>query len=198
MPKSRFTEIQQLAEQHDGLVTSAEARAAGISDSTLVRMMKRGRLERIARGVYRLPFMGIDRFGQHREAILWITGNRGPKLAAISHQSALALYGISDANPDRIHVSVPGSTRLRRAKPEWIVIHQTELSRSDLNVHEGLPVTSVARTIEDLVGAHTRNDLLRQAVGEARREGFISQQEARRLGRILSFSRPDSERIETP
>ena len=38
-----------------GLVTSAEARALGVSDAEVVQYAARGRLERVARGVYRVP-----------------------------------------------------------------------------------------------------------------------------------------------
>ena len=44
-------------------------------------------------------------------------GHRGPDEVAISHLTALSAYGISDANPDRIHITVPKSTRLRRQQP---------------------------------------------------------------------------------
>ena len=38
-----------------GLVTSADARALGASDAEVVQYAARGRLERVARGVYRVP-----------------------------------------------------------------------------------------------------------------------------------------------
>jgi len=47
-------ELFALAEEHDGLLISKEARAAGIQDSVLVRLGQRGRLERMTRGVYRI------------------------------------------------------------------------------------------------------------------------------------------------
>jgi monoamine oxidase len=54
MPRTRMDELFALAEEHDGLLTSKEARAAGIQDSVLVRLAQRGRLERMTRGVYRI------------------------------------------------------------------------------------------------------------------------------------------------
>ncbi len=50
MARSRLDKLIKLAEEQDGLLTAASARAAGISDSVLVRLMQRGRLERVARG----------------------------------------------------------------------------------------------------------------------------------------------------
>jgi hypothetical protein len=43
MPRTRMDELYALAEEHDGLLTSKEARALGIRDSVLVRLAQRGR-----------------------------------------------------------------------------------------------------------------------------------------------------------
>jgi predicted transcriptional regulator of viral defense system len=49
--------------------------------------------------------------------------HHGPERIALSHDTALLIYGISDLNPSRVHLTVPKSVRLRRARPEWITIH---------------------------------------------------------------------------
>src|SRR5215471_5853287 len=69
--RSRIAELLPLAEQNDGLVTAAEARSLGITDSVLARLTQRGKLERVARGVYRIPYFPADPFSQYREAVLW-------------------------------------------------------------------------------------------------------------------------------
>jgi len=56
--RSRIDELLPLAEQNDGLVTASQARALGIADSVLARLTQRGKLERVARGVYRIPYFG--------------------------------------------------------------------------------------------------------------------------------------------
>ena len=94
-------ELFALAEEHDGLLTSKEARAAGIQDSVLVRLAQRGRLERMTRGVYRIAHYPADGLAQYREAVLWAKASQGPEEIALSHETALLLYGISDANPSR-------------------------------------------------------------------------------------------------
>jgi hypothetical protein len=48
-------ELYALAEARDGLLTSKEARSAGIADLVLVRLVQRGRLERVSRGGWHLP-----------------------------------------------------------------------------------------------------------------------------------------------
>ncbi len=185
MPRSRFDELAALAEENDGLVTAGQARSAGFTDSVLSRLVQRKRIERIARGVYRIPYFPLGRFSQYREAVLWVKANRGPKRAVISHTTALAVYGISDAHPSLIHLTVPKSTRLRRKKPKNVIVHRDDLTKNDTTVQEGLPLTTISKTVTDLLASGGRIDLLRQAISGARREGYISVAEAGRLRRRI-------------
>ena len=183
MPRSRFDELAALAEENDGLVTADQARQAGFTDSVLARLVRRGRIERTARGVYRVPYLTPGRFAQYREAVLWAMANRGPENVALSHSTALAIYGISDANPHLIHLTVPKSARLRRQKPKGVILHREDLTPEDVSIHEGIPLTTISRTVADLLGSGARLDLVRQAISGARREGFIRDAEVKRLRR---------------
>jgi predicted transcriptional regulator of viral defense system len=170
-----------LAENNDGLVTADHARQAGFTDSVLARLVQRGRIERTSRGVYRVPYLTAGRFSQYREAVLWAKANRGPEQVAISHSTALAAYEISDANPQSIHITIPKATRLRRQKPKGVVVHREDLGSEDITIHEGIPLTTIARTVGDLLRSGERIDLIRQAISNARREGFVEEPAARQL-----------------
>jgi len=187
--RSRLDELLPLAEQNDGLVTATQARALGIADSVLARLTQRAKLERVARGVYRIPYFPANRLSQYREAVLWVRASQGPKQVALSHETALAVYGISDVNPSRVHISVPKDARLRRRKPKWIVIHRCGLPLSDVTTHEGLPVTTVAKTVLDVMEATGKVGWARQAIRDARKEGYISAAELSRLTRQLNRHR---------
>ena len=184
--RSRLDELLPLAEQNDGLVTSTQARELGIADSVLARLTQRGKLERVARGVYRIPYFPTDRLSQYREAVLWARASQGPEQVSLSHETALGVYGISDVNPSQVHISVPKDARLRRKKPKWIVIHRGDLPSSEVTTHEGLPVTTVAKSVLDVMEATGRLGLARQAVKDARKEGYISAAELNRLTRQLN------------
>jgi predicted transcriptional regulator of viral defense system len=184
--RSRMDELLPLAEQNDGLVTASQARALGILDSVLARLAQRGKLERVARGVYRIPYFPADRLSQYREAVLWARASHGPERVALSHETALAVYGISDVNPARVHITVPKDARLRRRKPKWIVIHRGELPATDVTQHEGLPLVTVGKTVLQVFQETGRLGLARQALKDARKEGFIGAAEANRLTRELN------------
>lgn len=178
MPRTRMDELYALAEEHDGLLPSKEARALGIKDSVLVRLAQRGRLERMSRGVYRIAHYPADRFAQYREAVLWARASQGPEDAALSHETALVLYGISDVNPSQVHLTVPLSARLRRERPKWIKIHRADLAKDEIHFHEGLPVTAVERSIMDVLSTSHRTEIARQAIAEALRKGIIDAAQA--------------------
>jgi predicted transcriptional regulator of viral defense system len=184
--RSRLDDLLPLAEQNDGLFTAAQARALGITDSVLARLTQRGKLERVARGVYRIPYFPADPLSQYREAVLWARASHGPEHVALSHETALAVYGISDVNPSRVHLTVPKHARLRREKPTWIMIHRGDLPQSDVTTHEGLPVTTVAKSVMDVMATTGRSSLARQAIKDARKEGYITAAELQRLSRQLS------------
>ena len=183
MPRSRYDELVALAEEHNGLLTAKQAREAGVTDSVLARLVRRGRLERTARGVYRIPYVPPDRFSQYRETVLWAKANRGPDGAALSHTTALAMYGISDVNPSLIHLTVPRSARLRRQMPKGVVLHREDLAPEEVAVEEGIPLTTIGRTVADLLRSGGRIDLIRQAISDARRDGLIRNDEAKQLRR---------------
>lgn len=183
MPPSQITELVFMAEEQDGLITARQAREAGFTDSAMTRLVQRGRLERTSRSVFRVPHLRPGRFSQYQEAVLWAKGNRGPAIVAISHATALNVYGVSDASPGSVHLTIPQTARLRRQKPNGIILHRADLAAEDMIVHEGIPLTSIARTVADLLQSGARIDIIRQAISGARKEGFIGTPEARRLRR---------------
>ena len=193
MPRTRMDELYPLAEEHDGLFTSKEARALGIRDSVLARLTQRGRLERVNRGVYRIAHYPADRLAQYREAVLWAqASHHGPEQhIALSHETALLIYGLSDLNPARVHLTVPKTARLRRKHPEWITVHRADLKSQEIGEHEGIPVTTVERSIVDVLATTHRIDVARQAITEAVRDGLLNTVQAGRLRKIVNRSAHD-------
>ena len=89
-----------------GLVTSADARALGASDAEVVQYAARGRLERVARGVYRVPVWPYQE--QAPYAIAVRAAGEG---AYLYGESVVALLGLSPTDPRAIRVATPRRTR---------------------------------------------------------------------------------------
>ena len=166
--------IYRIAEDQHGYFTARQAREAGVSPMAVVMMAGRGAVERTSHGVYRVARFPLGPLGQYVEASLWPHGTRG----VISHESALALYEMSDANPSKLHITVPRKFRIRREVPGYLVVHHADLQPHEIQPFEGIPVTAPERTIRDCHARHLPWGLVRQAIDDGRRQGYLSMRDA--------------------
>ena len=162
-------QLFSVAEGQAGYFTTAQAHRAGYSRGLVAHHAKTGSFERVRSGVYRLTrFPGSQREDLY---IAWLEA--GPR-AVVSHDSALELYGLSDLLPAETHLTLPRTSSRRRS---GIRMHTTRLESSDIAVRDGLPVTTVARTIADFARSGGAPELIAQAVHEALDRGLVSQEE---------------------
>jgi predicted transcriptional regulator of viral defense system len=174
MPGSEYEKVMDLAADQFGYVSTSQAVARGVSNNALRMMATRGVLERVSWGVYRVPTFPASPLAEYTEASLWPAGVPG----VVSHESALAIRDLSDVNPARVHITLPRGFRVRRKVPGHLTIHNAELSEDEIDLVEGIPTTTVRRTIEDCHRAKLGPTLLRQAIDEAQREGYLEQTDA--------------------
>lgn len=172
-----YDRVHQVAIDQHGLVTTKQAREQDVDARTIVMMAKRGRLRRLTHGVYQDLGAPETRWTPYMAAVLWPHGMRG----VLSHATALALMDISDVNPDTIHLTVPTAYRTHRAHPAGVMLHRAELRQDDVTEIEGLPVTTAARAIRDCASAAIGPAFLRQALEDARRQGWLRGTDAHAL-----------------
>ena len=175
------TTLYELADDQIGYFTAAQARAAGLHQVRLAQLHQRGDIERVTRGVYRLTRYPISPLGQYMEAVLWPQVRRPEAHGVISHESALAIYGLSDASPAKVHVTVPIGLRFRRTVPIRMALHYADLTPTDVQQVDGVPVTTAARAIRDAHASHLGPALIRQAIRDGRRTGHLTLDHAERL-----------------
>jgi len=181
MPTNTYRAIFTLADEQMGYVTTAQAGSVGVSPMALVMMARRGTVERVSRGVYRLATYPTFPLAHYMEGVLWPAGRTG----VISHETALALYGLSDANPGKMHITLPAGFRVQRQTPDYMVVHFTNLPSDDVTRLEKLPITTPARTIRDCIEANLGSSLIKQAVADAAATNRISPMVAAELLREL-------------
>lgn len=126
--------------QH-GMVARWQLVPAGVPATLLDERLKRRRLERVARTVYRVP--GLD--GPRADVVAAVLGY-GPHASA-SHETAGRLHDLLMHKVARMVVSTWRGHPDRRAD---VVLHRVRLSCDERTVCDGVPVTSVARTVLDL------------------------------------------------
>lgn len=168
--------VVERAAEHHGYVTSRDAHNLGIDPTQLRLLAARGRLERIGRAVYRVSILPRGEHDDLAEAAAWSLG-RG----TISHESALTLYGLSDVNPSRVHLTVPRDNHPRAAGAELYRLHRQKLSPSEATEVDGIPVTTVSRTIKDCLAGGTDPYQLHQAIDRAETEGMVTPAAAQKM-----------------
>lgn len=185
MPGRNFKTLFDLAIDNYGFVTAADARRVGVRPQRLAEMARRGTLLREGVGLYRVEPFPPHELDSYRKATLWPYGVEG----VLSHETALDLYGLSDVNPAKIHITVPKHYRVRRRDvPALYRLHHEDLDERDRTRYEGIPIVTAARAIRQCHEAHLRHDLLRQALEDAKREGLVNRGQYGNLLRELELA----------
>lgn len=182
MPGQIYTALADLAGDQYGFVTTRDAECLNIDPHRLLELARRGQLERAATGVYRLPLIPPTPLDPYMLATLWPRGVR----AVISHDSALDLSGLSDVNPSKIHITVPAGHRPRREVPSQYELHHEDLRPEEITSHEGIPIVTAAKAIQQAHEARLGPGLIRQAMADARRRGLLTRKQFAELERELS------------
>lgn len=167
----------ELADEQRGYVTTKQANEVGITRHALAMMQRRGSIQRISHGLYRLRDYPVSPLDQYMEAVLWPIRERG----VVSHESALALFRLSDVNPQKVHITLSPKFRVRREAPHYLSIHRADLKSTEKATLDGIPVTNVERSIRDASKDNLGPSLIRQAIDDAVREGHLNRGAAARL-----------------
>jgi predicted transcriptional regulator of viral defense system len=170
------------ASAQDGYFTTEQARMAGYSRQLLQKHLQSGRVARIRRGVYRLVHFPA---GDHEDlAIVWLWSEQA---GVFSHQTALALHGLSDVLPSEIHLTLPLTWRHRRFRvPAGVVLHHQDVLEHERTWVGPVPVTSPSRTLEDCAREPIAPDLLRQAAQQALKRGIVARADLAEVERALA------------
>lgn len=166
MPTRNDTDraIGMLAADQWGVVSRAQLLGAGVPRTTLGDRVRSGHLLPLHPGVYAVGHARLRREGHWFAAVL----AAGPG-AVLSHRDAAGLHGLRPANHIRVDVSTTGRAR---STPK-IAVHRTRsLDAQDITTVQGIPVTTVARTLVDLAGAVPRDHLAR-VIKEAERQNVF-------------------------
>ena len=135
-------QIARLAERQHGVVTRRQLLATGLKRNGIGRRLGAGRLHAVHRGVYAVGHRRLSREGRWIAAVLAC----GPG-TVLSHRTAAALWGLRQSASA---VEVSTTSRSGRERRRGIVVHHVLLDRSEVADHDGIPVTTPARTLLDL------------------------------------------------
>lgn len=173
-------QLFEVALDQYGYVSTADAHALDIPVVELGKLAHRGRLERVAYGIYRFPELPTGEYGPYLLATLW-ADRRG----VLSHETVLALYELGDLNPTSIHLTVPVGYRPRRQGGQLYTVHPQNLDAVDLDWFEGIRAVTPRVAIVQCISGQTPTYLTRQATEIARERGLLSAAEYDHLAALL-------------
>ena len=173
--------LWDIAIEQYGYVTTRDAKAIGAGAIDLTKLAHRGQLSRAAHGVYRFDQLPVTARDEFMLAVLWT----GSPQAALSHDTALAVYDLCDINPNKIHLVVPKENRIRRSGGEHYVLHSDNLATEQVGWWEGIRTVTVPTAIDQGIQSGVPHGLLEQAISNARALGRLTDEQHSRLVRAL-------------
>src|SRR3954467_9879235 len=156
--------IAELALSQHGAVAHRQLVGGGLRAGAIQRLIDAGWLHPLHKGVYAVGHRGVSWLGRCMAAVLAC----GP-IALLSHQPAGALWEVRRSSSPVLHVTV---TRPRKGPRGVAVHHVRSLHPEDVAEIDGIPVTSLARTLLDNAEVLPLRQVVRMIEEAERREIF--------------------------
>jgi predicted transcriptional regulator of viral defense system len=166
---TNIDKLREIAMDQHGFVTYKQAINAGVPQPGISMLASRGRLERVAFGVYRVPQVPATPYDQFMKAVLWT----GAPEACLSHDTALYAYGVSDINPTAIHMTVAKRRRIARSGGQGYVVHHQDLEQNQVTWWEEIPIVTLPTAIEQCIYGNVQKYLIRQALERGTKTGKL-------------------------
>ena len=154
----RILDLADLSSEQWGLFTMAQAKGLGFSAQQIARMAKSGTVERIRHGAYRVGGAPSVPSEQLRAAWMMIEPSvtvgerlRDESPAVVTHRSAAWLHGLGDVDADVMEFA---TAKRRQSRLPDVRYRIASYERGAWTLADGLPVTTVLRTIVDLAAGH--------------------------------------------
>jgi very-short-patch-repair endonuclease len=130
----------------DGLITRDQALECGLTRAAIAHRVATGAWVRVLPEVYRAATHAETTRSRVRAALLWLGSD-----AVLVGVAAAWWWGLSDDPPETVHAAVP-TTRRVRSRP-GVAVERRDLALADRSEHDGLAITTRARTVVDAAGA---------------------------------------------
>jgi hypothetical protein len=150
--------IAEVAKGQGGVISLAQLERCGLSRSAAARRARAGRLHRLHRGVYAVGHAAVGRHGRLWAAVLASDG-------VLTHRTAGDLHALRRSVSARIEVTAPVARRI-----DGVLVHRGVVP--EITLIDGLPVTTVERTVLDLADV-LRADQLDRVLDEADRRRIL-------------------------
>ncbi len=158
--------LHAVAFHQAGYFTAAQALEAGYSYQAQKYHADAGNWVRVDRALYRLPEWPADPDDVY---VRWTLCSE--RRGVVSHDSALAVHGLSDVDPVKVHLTVPPGFG---AVDEMLALHVGELTEDERELRRGWAVTTPLRTLADAAASDLSQEHVDRAVSDALRRGLTT------------------------
>lgn len=184
MREDREERLFEVADGQAGYFTAKQALEAGYGYPLQHYHRERGHWVPVGHGLFRLRRYPEGENEHLTRLWLWSRNREGEPQAVISHETALALWDLSDLMPEKVHLSVPRGFRKRA--PAGVIVHKAELAEGDVGEWGGLPVTTPLRTLLDVAkDRRVSPEHLEAATREAIERGLVRPKKLREVLSLL-------------
>ena len=167
----RRQKLYNIASTQQGYFSAKQALACGYSHRLQHYHKEKGHWAEIERGFFRLANFPSS---PNEDLVRWSFWSRNREdipQAVVSHESALAIYELSDVIPSKVHLTVPPSFRKKCAG--GCVLRRSILPPEAVEKREGFFVTTPLQTIIDVADSALSLEQLEQAVRDALTKGLM-------------------------
>ncbi len=151
------SELQSILKQNGGIVTTAQANEAEVSNVRLRLLVHSGDLERVATGIYILPDEFVD--------WMFIALLRRQKII-YSHETSLFLHELTDRDPINYMVTVPTGYNPTRLREDGFTVftikrelHEIGITKRKTMFGNSVTVYDMERTICDCLRSRNKLDI---------------------------------------
>jgi len=182
--------LYRLAAGQAGFFTAAQVLDLGYSYQAQKHHVDHGNWARVDRGIFRIPEWPPSLNDSFVRWVLW-----SKHRAVVSHDSAAVVHNLGLLNPAKVHLTVPPGFRM---DDPVVVLHRRELPGGDVMLLDGVVVTTVVRTVLDVIDTQFDEELVASVVNDALDTGAASlRQLRRRLDGLNEDARARGERVLT-
>ena len=178
MNKNRHTSAIEELSASEGVFTTAQAERLGIPRNAIAKACEAGRLVRVAHGAYRMA--GVPASQLDDLAALWKLTDPAKMThermqagewdgVTVAGSTAASILGIGDFYLSPYRILAPRRINSRNVETRFGV---RDISRNEVSFASGIPVTSIERTLVDLVLDGEDPSLVEDALSDAREKGL--------------------------
>lgn len=140
-----YLQVSKTIARQRGLITLHQLHAIGFDANSIERLVRRGVIANLARGIFRSPLAP-----ETWEQLALAACMMNPAPAVLSHFTAARVWGLPAPTRPRVEITVP-LARYPNTVGRRVSVHRTScLPVVDRAQCKGFRVTSVARTIADI------------------------------------------------